>query len=439
MLVERPVWWCGRPGGVMRHDMGSGFDLLVERGFVSQSSNDDGLRAALREPTTLYLGIDATAASLHVGHLVTVMMLAHLQRAGHRPIALVGGGTTMVGDPSGRTKMRQLLTREEIARNAESIKAQLSQFVDFSNGRALMLDNADWLLRLQYVDFLREIGRHFSVNQLLQHETYRERLQSTGLSFLELNYVLLQAYDFLYLYREHGCRLQIGGGDQWFNILAGVELIRRVEGGAAFALVAPLLTTASGAKMGKTAEGAVWLSAAQTPPYDFYQFWINTEDADVGRFLRLFTFLPLHEIRRLESLTGAELRSAKEVLAFEVTRLVHGEREAERATASSRAAFAVDTVTLSEAAEVALSLSTAQLAGGVEIDELAVSAGLAASKAEVRRLVKQGGVSLKHAGEGAGHRVSDPHHRLTQADFEPDGLLLLQVGKKRRRWIAATA
>src|SRR5215217_8497642 len=322
--------------------MESGFDLLVERGFVYQSSNDQALRAALTRPMTLYCGYDPTASSLTVGHLVPIMMLAHLQRAGHRPIALVGGGTTMVGDPTGKTEIRQMLSKEQIANNQISIQSQLSRYLDFSNDRALMVNNADWLLDLRYIDFLREIGRHFSVNQMLQHETYRERLQGSGLSFIEMNYVLLQAYDFLHLYREYGCTLQVGGSDQWFNILAGTELIRRADGGEAFALVAPLITTASGAKMGKTEAGAVWLSPERTSPYDFYQFWVNTEDPDVARFLRWFTFLPEDEIQRLESLEGADLRHAKEILAFEVTRIVHGESAATEAQQAARALFGGD-------------------------------------------------------------------------------------------------
>src|SRR3954453_7454120 len=322
--------------------MESGFDLLVERGFVYQSSNDQALRAALTRPMTLYFGYDPPASSLTVGHLVPIMMVARLQRAWHRPIALVGGGTTMVGDPTGKAEARQMMTLEQIVSNQVAIQSQLSRYLDFSNDRALMVNNPDWLPNLRYIDFLREIGRHFSVNQMLQHETYRDRLQGDGLSFIELNYVLCQAYDFLHLFREHGCTLQVGGSDQWFNILAGTELIRRADGGEAFALVAPLITTASGSKMGKTEGGAVWLDPERTSPYDFYQFWVNTEDADVGRFLRFFTFMAEEEIRRLAALEGAEIRSAKEILAYEVTTLVHGASVANEAQQAARALFGGD-------------------------------------------------------------------------------------------------
>ena len=402
--------------------MESGFDLLVERGFVYQSSNDQALRAALTRPMTVYCGYDPTASSLTVGHLVPVMMLAHLQRAGHRTIALVGGGTTMVGDPTGKTEARQMLSLETIASNQEGIKEQLSHFLDFSNGRALMVNNADWLPGLRYIEFLREIGRHFSVNQMLQHETYRERLQGSGLSFIEMNYVLLQAYDFLHLYREYGCTLQVGGSDQWFNILAGSELIRRADGGEAFALVAPLITTASGAKMGKTEAGAVWLSPERTSPYDFYQFWVNTEDADVGRFLRFFTFFPEDEIKRLAALEGAELRTAKEILATEVTRIVHGEAAAEEAKQAARALFGGDGGSLEAVPTTAV--PAAHLADGIDVADLLVMGSLAASKGAARQLIRQGGVTL-------GDRRIDPSNmRVQREQFVPDGLLV-RAGKKR--------
>ena len=402
--------------------MESGFDLLVERGFVYQSSNDQALRAALTRPMTLYCGYDPTASSLTVGHLVPVMMLAHLQRAGHRTIALVGGGTTMVGDPTGKTEMRQMLSTEQIASNQEGIKAQLGRYLDFSDGRALMVNNADWLMQLGYIDFLREIGRHFSVNQMLQHETYRDRLQGSGLSFIELNYVLLQAYDFLHLYREYGCTLQVGGSDQWFNILAGSELIRRADGGEAFALVAPLITTASGAKMGKTEAGAVWLSPERTSPYDFYQFWVNTEDPDVGRFLRFFTFFPEDEIKRLESLDGAELRAAKEILATEVTRIVHGEAAAEEAKQAARALFGGAGGSLDAVPTTAVPAD--RLADGIDVVELLVLGALAPSRGAARRLIEQGGA---YVGD---QRVDAADSRVTRSQLEQDGLLV-RAGKKR--------
>jgi tyrosyl-tRNA synthetase len=410
--------------------MESGFDLLVERGFVYQSSNDQALRAALTRPMTVYCGYDPTASSLTVGHLVPVMMLAHLQRAGHRTIALVGGGTTMVGDPTGKTEARQMLSLAQIASNQEGIKAQLSHFLDFTDDRALMVNNADWLPNLRYVEFLREIGRHFSVNQMLQHDTYRERLQGSGLSFIEMNYVLLQAYDFLHLYREYGCTLQVGGSDQWFNILAGAELIRRADGGEAFALVAPLITTASGAKMGKTEAGAVWLSPERTSPYDFYQFWVNTEDADVGRFLRFFTFLSEDEIKRLTALEGAELRSAKEILATEVTSIVHGEAAAEEAKQAARALFGGAGGSLE--AVPTTTVPAERLEDGIDVVDLLVLGTLASSKGAARQLIRQGGVTL------GDRRVDQSTVRIQREQFGPDGLLV-RAGKKRfHRFVVAS-
>ncbi len=404
--------------------MDSSFDLLVERGFVHQASNGAALREALRRPITLYCGYDATASSLHVGSLVTIMLMAHLQRAGHRPIGLVGGGTTLVGDPSGKTEARPLLSREQIRENMRGIRAQLGRYLDFEGGRALMLDNADWLLELKYVEFLREIGRHFSVNQLLQHETYRERLQGSGLSFIELNYALLQAYDFLHLYREYDCRLQVGGSDQWFNILAGTELIRRVAGGEAFALVTPLIATASGAKMGKTAAGAVWLNPDLLSPYDYWQFWRNTEDGDVGRFLRLFTLLPMAEIARLEALAGAEINEAKKVLATEATALLHGREAAAEAEETARKTF--------EQGELAESLPTVEVPGAVLEAGLGVLtafgpdyAGLVPSTSEARRQIKGGGLKVND------RTVTDERAVLRPRDLTPEGVIKLSFGKKK--------
>jgi tyrosyl-tRNA synthetase len=402
--------------------MESGFDLLVERGFVYQSSNDQALRAALARPLTLYSGYDPTANSLTVGHLVPIMMMAHLQRAGHRTIGLVGGGTTMVGDPTGKAEARVMMSREQIASNQAAIQVQLAHYLDFTDGRAIMVNNADWLLGLGYIDFLREIGRHFSVNQMLQHETYRERLQGSGLSFIEMNYVLLQAYDFLHLYREYGCTLQVGGSDQWFNILAGSELIRRADGGEAFALVSPLITTASGAKMGKTEAGAVWLSPERTTPFAFYQFWVNTEDADVGRFLRYFTFFPEDEIKRLAALDGAELRAAKEILAFEVTSIVHGAEAASEAQKGARALFGGDGGSLE--AVPTTTVPADRLAEGIEVVELLVLGALAPSRGAARRLIGQGGVSL------GDRRVDAPDVRVSLDELGGDGVLV-RAGKKR--------
>ncbi|MBN1401750.1 MAG: tyrosine--tRNA ligase [Anaerolineae bacterium] len=400
--------------------MVNAFHVLSARGFVEQVSDADGLAAAMEQPITCYIGYDPTATSLHVGNLLTIMALAHMQRLGHRPIVIVGGGTGLIGDPSGKTEMRQLLAEGQIDRNLEAIKAQIGRYVDLSEGKALVLNNAEWLVPLNYIAFLREIGRHFSVNRMLAAETYRARLEE-GLSFIEFNYQILQAYDFLHLYRTHDCVLQMGGNDQWGNIVAGIDLIRRVTGGEAYALTFPLLTTSSGAKMGKTAQGAVWLDPDLLSPYDFYQFWINTEDADVIRFLKLYTFLPLDQIEALGSLKGAEIRQAKEVLAYEATRLSHGEQEAELAREASRQLFsgqgAGDAVPTTEIAEE-------ELRPGLSAVALFERVGLVSSRSEGRRLVQQGGAYVND------EAVGDVERMLTLDDLE-DGVLLLRAGKKR--------
>jgi tyrosyl-tRNA synthetase len=404
----------------------SALDVLQARGFVYDISDESGLRQALQQSCTAYCGFDATRNSLQVGNLLQLMLLAHLQRAGHRPIALIGGGTTMIGDPSGKSEMREMLGPEQIQENARAIRGQVSRFLDFEQGQALMLNNADWLLGLGYIEFLRDVGRHFSVNQLLQHETYRERMSGEGLNFIELNYPLLQAYDFLHLFREYACRLQVGGSDQWFNILAGVDLIRRVIGQTAYALVSPLVSTASGAKMGKTAAGAVWLDPEQTSPYDFFQFWVNTDDRDVERFLKLFTFVPLDEIARLAALRDAELRIAKEVLAFEVTRIVHGEQAAERARSDARALFGGVASELQSVTTTAVSRQ--RLAEGVDIVEALVLTGLAPSRSIAKNVVQAGGVYVND------RRVERTNQCLTESDLA-DGQILLRRGKKEYRRI----
>jgi tyrosyl-tRNA synthetase len=399
------------------------FDTLKERGFVFLVSDEEQLRAALEAGSvSAYCGYDPTAPSLHMGNLVSIMMLAHLQRAGHRPIVVVGGGTGMIGDPTDKTEMRRLLIAEDIAHNMEGLRPQFGRYLRFQGDHAaIMVNNADWLLPLGYLEFLRDIGRHFTVNQLLQHSTYRERVESGSLNFIEVNYVLLQAYDYLHLHREFGCTLQVGGADQWFNILAGAELIRRVEGGEAFGLVAPLITTASGDKMGKTAAGAVWLDPALTSPYEYYQYWINTADADVERFLALFTFLPMEEIRELGRLEGADLRRAKEVLAYEATKLTHGEEAAEDAQATSRALFGGDGE--SQGAPTTLLLAP-RLAAGVELTDLLVETGLAPSKRAARDLIRQGGAYVN------GERVEASDSIIGEQHFQ-DGAVLLRAGKKR--------
>jgi tyrosyl-tRNA synthetase len=315
-------------------------DSLRERGFIQQISDEAALQERVAKgPLTVYAGFDPTASSLHVGHLLPLIGLAHFARAGHRPIAVLGGGTAMVGDPSGRTELRQMLTRETIQENRRTIEPQLRRQLAAAGDQAVVVDNADWLLPLNYVEFLRDIGKHFSVNRMLTAESYRARLENKGLSFIEFNYQLLQAYDFLTLNRQYGCVLQIGGDDQWSNILAGADLIRRIEQKEAHALTLPLLTTAAGTKMGKTAAGAIWLDPARTSVFDFYQYFVNVDDRDVARLLRLFTFLPMPELQKLSALEGAELRVAKQTLAFEVTKIVHGDEAAEAAQRAARAAF----------------------------------------------------------------------------------------------------
>ena len=408
-------------------------DVLQERGFVDNVSDEAGLRAALADPAgrpiTVYQGFDPTASSLHIGNLLGIMMLAHMQRHGHRPIALIGGGTGMIGDPTDKSSTRPILTLEQIAENIKGQRPQFARYLDFEGGRfgdnppALLVNNADWLTPIRYIEFLRDIGKHFSVNQLLSHSTYRDRLESGSLNFIEINYVLLQAYDYLHQFREFGCTLQIGGSDQWFNILAGVDLVRRVEGGQAFALVVPLLTTASGEKMGKTATGErVWLDPAQTSPYNFYQYWVNVEDSMVEQLLKFYTFLPLDEIAALTAVEGAELRRAKEVLAFEATKLSHGEDEAQKAQAAARALFSGEG-DLGEAVPTTF-VPQADLDAGLPLVDLLVVAGLAKSKGEARRLITQGGAAVN------GATIGDVEARVQASDLR-DGAVILRAGKKR--------
>ncbi len=399
------------------------FDVLEERGFVEQVTDPEGLREVLsKERITCYIGFDPTAKSFHVGNLLPIMALVHMQRAGHRPIALVGGGTGLIGDPSGKKEMRRIMSREEIEENAEALKAQLSRFLNFDEGQALLLNNADWLTKLNYIEFLRDIGRHFSVNRMLQAETYRMRYETTGLNFVEFNYMLLQAYDFLYLWQHYDCILQMGGSDQWGNICAGIDLIRRVEGGTAYGLVFPLLTTATGEKMGKTERGAVWLDPELTSPYEFYQYWINVDDRDVERFLALFTFLPMEEVRRLGSLEGEALREAKEVLAFEVTKMVHGEQQALKARDTSRRAFRGEGGDLEALPTTAIDRS--RLEEGIPAYELFALTGLTSTRSEARRLIAQGGGYLN------GERIESFDQLVSLKDLK-DGAIILRAGKKK--------
>jgi tyrosyl-tRNA synthetase len=361
-------------------------DMLRARGFVAQVSDEDGLRRAFNSGrVTLYQGFDPTATSLHTGNLVGIMALAHLQRAGHRPIVIVGGGTGMIGDPTDRQSERPMLSVEQIRRNLAGIRQNFSRYIDFSDDRGLLINNADWLLDLKWIEFLRDVGRYFTVNQLMQHGTYWERFQAGSFSFIELNYALVQAYDFLHLYREYGCILQIGGSDQWFNILAGRDLIRRADGGEAFALTTPLISTSSGQKMSKSAGNAAWLDPNLTSPYEYYQFWRNCEDADVGRWMRMFTFMPLEEIASYEQLSGAELNAAKERLAFEATLITHGEEEARKAQETARARFG------GSGADLGPSFLVSAPTGLVEV---AVASGLAKTNNEAKRLIREGGIKL---------------------------------------------
>jgi tyrosyl-tRNA synthetase len=418
-------------------------DILRQRGFIDQTTHDQELRDYFESPrATGYIGFDPTASSLHIGHLVPIMALAHMQRAGHRPIALVGGGTGLVGDPSGKTEMRQMLTLEDVDRNAAGIKQQLSRFLDFDEEGALQLNNAEWLTALGYISFLRDIGRHFSVNRMIKAESYKLRLDSEeGLSFIEFNYMVLQAYDFLELARRHDCRLQMGGRDQWGNIVAGVELIRRMEQKTAFGITFPLITTSSGEKMGKTARGAVWLDPARTSPYEYYQYWVNTDDRDVARFLALFTFLPLEEIVAVERIwDGALLNAAKTVLAFEATRLAHGPEQAQAALEAGQRLFGrrdLPTGILpssaiprgqAEADPSAIPSSAVgldRLLAGVPAFRLFHEVGLASSGAAARRLIDQGGAYVN------GKRIDAHEQLITAGDLTDEGAMVLRSGKKR--------
>lgn len=397
-------------------------DILQERGFIAQITHEDELREALGSGSvTFYTGYDPTADSLHVGHFLQAMAMRHLQNAGHRPIVLIGGGTTMIGDPSGRTDMRQMLTQESIAANGERFKEQLSRFIDFSEDRAIMANNADWLLNLEYIPFLREIGTAFSVNKMLQAEAYKARMER-GLSFLEFNYMIMQAYDFLKLYDNHGCTLQLGGDDQWSNIIAGTDLIRRKrEGSKAFGMTFNLLTTSDGKKMGKTMAGALWLDREKTSPYDFYQYWRNVEDASVEKCLALLTFLPMDEVRRLGALEGAAINRAKEILAFEVTKLVHGEADAMQAQQAARELF--DQSKGASANAPTIELSKQEFAKGLGIIDALKMTGQCKSNSEARTLIAQGGVSVNDI------KIND-HTTILGAEHVNEDILLVRKGKK---------
>lgn len=397
------------------------YDILLERGFIEQTTHEQEIRELLgKEKVTFYIGFDATADSLTAGHFLTVMAMMHMQKAGHRPIALLGGGTTMIGDPSGKSDMRTIMTRETIQHNADCFYKQLSRFIDFDDDKAIIANNADWLLNLNYVDFLREVGVHFSVNKMLTAECYKQRMEK-GLTFFEFNYMIMQSYDFLKLNQMYGCTLELGGNDQWSNILGGVDLIRRKEQKPAYGLTFKLLTTSEGIKMGKTMKGAVWLDPAKTSPYEFYQYWRNIEDVKVEECLGLLTFLPMDEVRRLGALKDAEINYAKDVLAYEITKIVHGEEEAVKAREASKALFgggmkSEDIPTTFYKEE--------QLAQGIDLITLMMDGGLAASRSDARRNIQQGGVTVNDI------KITEFDKVFTSADMDSDGMILIRKGKK---------
>lgn len=404
------------------------YDILQERGFIEQCTHEDEVRELLgKESVTFYIGFDATADSLTAGHFLTIMAMMHMQNAGHRPIALLGGGTTMIGDPSGKSDMRSMMTIETIQHNAKRFQEQLSKFIDFDNDKAIIANNADWLLDLNYVEFLREVGVHFSVNKMLAADCYKQRMER-GLTFFEFNYMIMQSYDFWKLNQLYGCTMQLGGNDQWSNIIGGVELIRRKEQKPAYGLTFKLLTTSEGVKMGKTMKGAVWLDPEKTSPYEFYQYWRNIEDVKVEECLGLLTFLPMDEVRRLGALEGAEINHAKEVLAYEITKIVHGEKEAIKAQEAARALFAggaksENIPTTSYPAD--------QFAEGIDLITLLCDAKLASSRSDARRTILQGGVTVNDV------KITEFDRVFTPNDFDADGSLLVRKGKKSyHRFIA---
>ncbi len=416
------------------------YDVLEERGFIEQVTEEEPIRVLLgQERITTYIGFDPTASSLHIGSLVPIMSLAHMQRHGHRTIALVGGGTALIGDPSGKTEMRKILTRDEIDQNAAAIQQQLSQYIDFSEGKALLLNNADWLVPLNYIEFLRDIGRHFSVNRMLAAESYRMRLE-TGLNFIEFNYMLLQSYDFCYLSRHYDCLLQMGGNDQWGNIVAGIDLARRLDEKRIYGITFPLLVTAQGHKMGKTEKGTIWLDAHRTSPYEYFQYWINTDDADVEKFLALFTFLPMNEIREVKKLKDADLNMGKAVLAYEATKITHGEEAALAAWKASAGAFNLRPVSRElfpsssiprygvdhdVSAIPCVEKRRHDFEQGIAAFELFHEVGLCTSRGEARRLLAQGGGYVNCL------PLQAFDEKITVGHVDENGEIRLRKGKKR--------
>ena len=396
------------------------YDVLVERGYIKQLTHEKEIKELLEnEKITFYIGFDPTADSLHVGHFIAMMFMRYMQQYGHRPIALIGGGTAMIGDPSGKNDMRKMMTKETIQHNVDAIKKQMEKFIDFSDGKALIVNNADWLMDLNYVDFLREVGVHFSVNRMLTAECFKQRMEK-GLTFLEFNYMLMQGYDFYVLNKKYGCKMELGGDDQWSNMIAGVELVRRKEQKEAYAMTCTLLTNSQGQKMGKTVGGALWLDPEKTSPYDFYQYWRNVDDADVEKCLSLLTFVPMDEVRRLGALEGAEINKAKEVLAYEVTKIVHGEEEAAKAQEAARAVFASG----GKSENMPTSEIDAAEFESKDILALLVDTNLAKNRSEARRLVIQGGVSANDV------KVTEIDKKFTADDLDDENTLVLKKGKK---------
>ena len=396
------------------------YEELVERGLIAQVTDEKEIKELVNNgKAVFYIGFDPTADSLHVGHFMALCLMKRLQMAGNKPIALIGGGTAMIGDPSGRTDMRQMMTRETIQHNVDCFKEQMSKFIDFSDGKALLVNNADWLMDLNYVEVLREVGAHFSVNRMLTAECYKQRMEK-GLSFLEFNYMIMQSYDFYALYQKYGCNMQFGGDDQWSNMLGGTELIRRKLGKDAYAMTINLLLNSEGKKMGKTQSGAVWLSAEKTSPYDFYQYWRNVDDSDVIKCLKMLTFLPLEEIAKLEKLEGAEINKAKEVLAYEVTKLIHGEEEATKAQTTARAVFGAGAT---DENMPSTDITVDEINEGVQILDLLLKCGLISSKGEGRRLIQQNGIAVNDS------KVSDMFMPITE-DLFSDNELVIKKGKK---------
>ncbi|WP_177160684.1 tyrosine--tRNA ligase [uncultured Fusobacterium sp.] len=401
--------------------MNNVYDVLKERGYLKQFTDEEAIKKLLgEEKVTFYIGFDPTADSLHVGHFIAMMFMAHMQKFGHRPIALVGGGTAMIGDPSGRTDMRKMMTKETIAHNVACIKKQMEKFIDFSEGKAILANNADWLLGLNYIDFIRDIGSLFSVNRMLAAECFKSRMENGGLSFLEFNYMLMQGYDFYVLNEKYNCKMELGGDDQWSNIIAGINIVRKKKQQETYGMTCTLLTNSEGKKMGKTAKGALWLDPAKTTPYEFYQYWRNIDDADVEKCLSLLTFIPMDEVRRLASLKDAEINKAKVVLAYEITKMIHGEEEATKAKAAAEALFGagnnMDNVPTKEISRENL---------GVELTEFLSVNKVLKNKSEGRRLIEQNGMSVND------EKISDVKYAITEEVFGEKDYIMVKMGKKR--------